>query len=92
VYASLEWLKESQVIDDADTAVFEKVKQCRNDFAHEIATVLMGELPARFAEMMALLNKIEKWWIINVDIATDPQRVRRNEPSPSTITWSRHSR
>jgi hypothetical protein len=23
--------------------------------------------------MIALLNKIEKWWIINVDIATDPQ-------------------
>jgi hypothetical protein len=77
VYASLEWLKESEAIDDADTALFEKVKKCRNDFAHEIANVLMGELPAelpvRFAEMIALLTKIEKWWIINVDIATDPQ-------------------
>ncbi len=34
---------------------------------------LPAELPVRFAEMIALLTKIEKWWIINVDIATDPQ-------------------
>ena len=39
--------------------------------------MLMGELPpdfaTRFSEMVAILDKIEKWWIANVDIATDPK-------------------
>jgi len=77
VYASLEWLKESHAIDDNDIVVFERVKKCRNDFAHAIAGMLMNglpsDLPARFSEMVSLLDKIERWWIVNVEIATDPQ-------------------
>jgi hypothetical protein len=29
-------------------------------------------LPERFAEMIALVDKIERWWIVNVEIATNP--------------------
>lgn len=77
VYASLEWLKKSQAIDDNDIAVFERVKKCRNGFAHAITGMLMSglpsDLPARFSEMVSLLDKIERWWIVNVEITTDPQ-------------------
>jgi len=77
VYASLDWLRESHAIDDNDITAFERVKKCRNDFAHTMTEMLMGELPfdfaTRFSEMIASLDKIEKWRIVNVDIATDPK-------------------
>jgi hypothetical protein len=93
VYASLQWLKESHAIDENDLSAFERVKTCRNDFAHELTKLLMNELPheipARFSEMITLLGKIEKWWILNVDIATDPdfenQRIDEKDIIPGPI-------
>ena len=77
VYASLEWLKESQAIDDNDISAFERAKKCRNDFAHELPEMLMkglpSDLPDRFSEMIWLVDKIGRWWVVNVDIAPDPQ-------------------
>jgi hypothetical protein len=77
VYASLEWLKESGVINDADVAAFERVKNLRNELAHALAGMLLRELPAelaeRFDEMVSLLDKIERWWIVNVEIAIVPE-------------------
>jgi hypothetical protein len=45
VYASLEWLKGSHAIDDADITAFERAKECRNEFAHAITKMLMKGLP-----------------------------------------------
>jgi hypothetical protein len=76
VYASLDWLKESHAIDDRDIAAFERAKKCRNDVAHRINQILSDglpvDLPDRFAEMFALVDKIESWWIVNVEIPTNP--------------------
>jgi hypothetical protein len=78
LYASLDWLKtEAQAIDNADLAAFERVKHCRNTLSHKLFTVLGSDgLPpdfeACFHDMVAMLCKIEKWWIINVEIPTDP--------------------
>ncbi len=71
LYASLEWLKEMQAIDDGDIVAFEMVKKYRNDFAHAITKVAFGglppDLPTRFSEMVSLLAKIERWWIVHVE-------------------------
>jgi hypothetical protein len=77
VYASLEWMKEMQAIDDSDIAAFNRVKSCRNVLAHRLFDALGSEgLPADFdqcfTDMKALVRKIEMWWIINVEIPTDP--------------------
>ena len=40
VYASLDWLKEMNAIDDADIEAFNRVKTCRNRLAHELLTTL----------------------------------------------------
>ena len=76
VYASLEWLKESQAIDESDVAVFDRIRQTRNEIAHEITQMLTRGIPddllLRFHEMVDLLAKIEKWWIVNVEIPTNP--------------------
>lgn len=76
VYASLDWLVELGAITDNDIAVFTHAKEYRNMLAHELTRMLMNGLPddfsERFGEMVALLDKIEKWWIINVELPTNP--------------------
>ncbi len=75
-YASLDWLKEMKAIDENDVEVFERVKKTRNCLAHEIVNLLTRGLPPdlhiRFSEMVALIDKIEKWWIVNVEIPVNP--------------------
>jgi hypothetical protein len=75
-YASLKWLKESEAINDDDIQKFNKIKEHRNLLAHEITKMMMEGLPSEFTErfndMVALLDKIERWWIINIEIPTNP--------------------
>jgi hypothetical protein len=75
-----------------DVAIYERVKKLRNELAHALTGMLLRELPAelaeRFAEMVALLNKFERWWIISVDISVNPafdgkEVDAENDPRPS---------
>ncbi|HKZ52105.1 MAG TPA: hypothetical protein VJ085_02370 [Candidatus Acidoferrales bacterium] len=76
VYASLLWLQENRVIDAQDLARFEKLKESRNRIAHEMTEFLQGKGPPQhatlFPEIVYLLRKIEVWWIVNVELPTDP--------------------
>jgi hypothetical protein len=77
LYASLNWLRENNVIDGTDMELFERIKECRNNLSHRLFSFL-GEsgLPIDFQEcfegMVALLRKIEVWWIAKVEIPTNP--------------------
>lgn len=76
LYASLLWLKEAEAITDSDIELFNQIKKRRNDIAHEMFRMLSEGLPVDFAErfndMVSLISKIEKWWIINVELETGP--------------------
>jgi hypothetical protein len=77
IYASLDWLKEMHAINDADIAAFGRVKTCRNILAHRLLATLGSDgMPPAFEkcfqEMVALLHKIEVWWIREVEIPTNP--------------------
>ena len=74
--ASLEWLKNMKAIDDNDIEEFNEIKKCRNELAHEIVNFItkgstINPLPL-FPKMINLLEKIEKWWILNVEIKLNP--------------------
>jgi hypothetical protein len=76
-YASLDWLREQNAIDDHDVETFDRMKRCRNNLAHKLLSVLgleglPAEFPQCFSDMVALLRKIEVWWITNVEIPTNP--------------------
>lgn len=76
LYASLDWLKGMNAIDEDDLRKFDRVKACRNTLAHRLFYLLGSEgLPADFeqcfADIVALLRKIEVWWITNVEIPTN---------------------
>lgn len=97
VYASLDWLKEMKAINDDDIAAFNNLKECRNKFAHALTHMLMdglsADFPERFAELIALVEKIGRWWVINVDMATDPEysdrEVKEEDVIPGQIVGLR---
>jgi hypothetical protein len=76
LYASLSWLQENDVLDASDIEAFEKVKAARNVLAHNLQGLVLGELPpshvALFPELVRLIRKIEIWWVVNVEIPTNP--------------------
>ena len=76
LYASLEWLREYDAIDDDDLVTFEKLKITRNQLAHQLFAVVTGQVEsthqAQFTALVALLRKIGVWWIVNVEIAINP--------------------
>lgn len=76
VYASLEWLVEHDALTKEDVDTFETLKRTRNALAHELHSHVMGvtELPhvGQFPNLVALLRKVETWWIVNVEIPTNP--------------------
>jgi len=76
LYASLDWLKENKAINDEDIEKFNRIKDYRNRLAHELSRMLMEGLPFdiadKFNDMISLIVKIERWWIINVEIPTNP--------------------
>lgn len=73
LYASFDWLREHGAVADTDLAVLDHVKTCRNHLAHRLLQFLGREgLPPNFeqcfGEMVELLHKIEKWWIVEVEL------------------------
>jgi hypothetical protein len=76
VRASLEWLKDQEAITADDIEAFNKIRESRNEVAHEIPKLLGGEssvdLAQQFEQMVALLRKIEVWWIVNFELAINP--------------------
>ncbi|OGT88723.1 MAG: hypothetical protein A2286_07350 [Gammaproteobacteria bacterium RIFOXYA12_FULL_61_12] len=76
LYASLDWLQEHEAIDEDDLKTFENLKKIRNQLAHQLFNVVTGQVESehtsQFPVLVALLRKIEVWWVVNVEIPTNP--------------------
>lgn len=74
--ASLDWLREHQAIDETDLEIFTRLANIRNQLAHELFSVVTGqaasEYESQFTALITLLRKVEVWWIVNVEIPTNP--------------------
>ncbi|MHB1281752.1 MAG: hypothetical protein ACYCYL_11050 [Acidithiobacillus sp.] len=74
--ASLDWLAENDVIDENDRQAFERIRTARNLLAHQLPSMVMGgkdfQHIERFQELVALLKKIEVWWVVNMEIPVNP--------------------
>ncbi len=74
--SSIVWLRQADAITEEDHNGFLAIKNARNEVAHELTSILTGERTFNFSDhfqsALALLSKIERWWIVNVEIATDP--------------------
>ncbi|OHX25394.1 hypothetical protein BHL63_13510 [Xanthomonas alfalfae] len=76
VYASLNWLVELEAIDQSDLAIFEQLKNTRNLLAHRLFDVVTGHVESNHQEqfdvLVDFLRKIEVWWVVNFELAINP--------------------
>ena len=78
LYASLNWLKEIEAIDPKDIALFEKLKDRRNNIAHELTAFLTTAdqteeaLIEDLIHVRALMLKLEQWWFFHVELELNP--------------------
>lgn len=76
LFASLEWLRDRSAITTSDIEAYVRIKDLRNRVAHELQGLVADGLPeafeTTFADLVALLRKIELWWIVEVEIPTNP--------------------
>ena len=88
LYASLSWLGEIGAIDQADLGTFEKPKESRNQIAHGMPQLVLAgpgfEYPALFPDLVALLRKVETWWIVNVQIRRMRTSTARRSMKPGS--------
>lgn len=92
VKATLLWFVEAGAIDDSDINLFEELLKYRNKLSHELMTLLFEglpeEFPTKFYELIKLRVKIEKWWILNIEIPTNPDFDASMEITEDDITTS----
>lgn len=73
---SVAWLRKMDAISAEDEKAIKVLNDARNEVAHEMMAMLSGAEPphftTHFAMLMALIQKIEQWWILNVEIDTNP--------------------
>jgi hypothetical protein len=74
--SSLLWLKKQNIINQDDLDVFEKVRLHRNELAHETIKILTDSEKDINVDLLVkikdLLKKIDQWFIIEVELQTDP--------------------
>ena len=75
--ASCLWLVNNGVISDDERLQIDAIREHRNEVAHELPvfvveadkTIDLG----RLEQIRTLLLKIERWWILQVDVPTNPE-------------------
>lgn len=73
---SIAWFQSLGAINDEDYNKIRRAVETRNRIAHELREIIGGSVQVPFEEdfpnLIELLLKLERWWILNVEIATDP--------------------
>ncbi|MBA3696543.1 MAG: hypothetical protein H0W85_07250 [Methylotenera sp.] len=76
MYASLKWLEQFDVLTQDDLIKLEKLKSIRNSLAHNLSLLVTAgedfDHVNAFNDAVELIHKVEKWWILNVEIPTNP--------------------
>ncbi len=75
---SCEWLKKNGAITEDDIADIFKIKDHRNKIAHELVSILSTDgvdiEMDNFRKISELVNKIDLWWLVNVELPiTQPE-------------------
>jgi hypothetical protein len=92
-YASCLWLKQNGALNDDDLAELERIRKHRNAIAHELPSFISNvdyEVDLeRLRSVKRLVEKIERWWIREVEISTNPAydgvEVKDEDITPGTV-------
>ena len=76
IKATLLWYKELGAISNQDIEKFKTMTDLRNVLSHELLGKLLEGLPENildvYFDMIALFEKITKWWIMEIEVPTSP--------------------
>lgn len=88
--ATLLWLKGMSAIDDADVANADRVREHRNALAHKLQDFLLAansEIDLGLLEILCkLVAKIDRWWIREVEMTTNPDLEDQQDVADEDIT------
>lgn len=77
--ASLKWFIDAGAITQEDYDTYQKIRRRRNDITHELLKNLnvgFGEEDAQlFADMLRIYNKLDKWWINEIEIPISAEEI-----------------
>jgi hypothetical protein len=63
-------------VDATDIDKFNDIRQCRNTLVHEmsafVSSTVAPDIEGNFTKSLELVEKIEKWWIANVELGINP--------------------
>lgn len=89
IKATLIWLKELEAIDQSDILLYDELRQYRNKLSHELLTLLFeglhDDLPKNLTKLINVRVKIEKWWILNIEIPTSGDYEAHETPTEEDI-------
>ncbi|MDP2173250.1 MAG: hypothetical protein Q8J62_05705 [Candidatus Cloacimonadaceae bacterium] len=70
--ASINWHIQNAIIDENDVKAFNRITECRNTITHRLLSSyvesLNEDLGHIFNDIVNLIYKVEKWWIINFEL------------------------
>ncbi|MCX5704187.1 MAG: hypothetical protein NT066_06845 [Candidatus Omnitrophica bacterium] len=73
IHASCLWLKKMNAINEDDIKAIQEIRRHRNEIAHELPKLLVDNNFSidvnQFLKIRELLTKIERWWIIEFEMA-----------------------
>lgn len=74
--ASLLWLQEMDVVTESDLECVDQIREHRNEIAHDLPRFITESdsdvKVSLIANICELVAKIDKWWICEVEIPTNP--------------------
>ncbi len=96
--ACLNWLRQMEAINDNDRKVIIKIRDHRNDIAHELPKILFDpkiEINFRLLKQTKnYLDTIERWWLFNVEIPCNPDHdfdeIKENEVFSGRMLYMDH--
>jgi len=75
--ASLLWFKDCGAIDDSDIALVDELRRHRNEITHELPAFISQANRevnlALFEKMLRLISKVDRWWILNIELDCNPE-------------------
>lgn len=90
IKATLQWLLSCKMITEAEIQEFEVYTNMRNKLAHEMNKMLIEGFPEEiyknYADMINLFNKIERKWIIEIEMAINPPKISYEDIQWEEIT------
>ncbi len=89
--ASCIWSVDMQIITQEDLFEIERLNIARNDIAHRLADIVYKENEDINDDDILIiywiLSKVDKWWIENVEIPTDPDLYDKEIDSEGIMSW-----